>query len=417
MKSTTNLSLKKIVLLSSGQPSTNPRLVKEADALAGAGYTVVVIYQYWNHWATQFDRELLPQKKWVSIRVGGSHDEDTSAWWFSRLSQKFNILIAKTLGLKFGTAERAAGRAGAFLYDAARKHPADLYIAHNLPALPAAVKAAGLIQAKCGFDAEDYHRNETHDNPAEFDVQLKTYIENSYLPHCNYLTASSQQISDQYQQLFPLKKITTLLNVFPRQHLQLLKLDKKGLLKLFWCSQTIGADRGLEEVIEAMGILKKPIELHMLGQCSADYKIALLKLAAAHGLDVELLHFYQPVLADTIFQFAAGFDIGLATETGMPLNRDICLSNKIFTYLQSGLAIVASDTIAQGQFINDHPSIGLLYAKNDATSLAASLNAYFEDRQLLQETKSGNYVLGQVHLNWETESRKFLSVVEKTLAN
>lgn len=65
------LTAKKIVLVTSGQPSLNPRLVKEADALVEAGYEVTVIYQYWNEWGTDLDKVLLPQKKWKTIRVGG----------------------------------------------------------------------------------------------------------------------------------------------------------------------------------------------------------------------------------------------------------------------------------------------------------------------------------------------------------
>ena len=34
---------RRVTLLTTGQPSTNPRLVKEADALASAGFDVSVI--------------------------------------------------------------------------------------------------------------------------------------------------------------------------------------------------------------------------------------------------------------------------------------------------------------------------------------------------------------------------------------
>ena len=50
----------KIVLISPGQPSLNPRLVKEADTLAANGYDVTVLYSYWNDWGAKFDKTLLP---------------------------------------------------------------------------------------------------------------------------------------------------------------------------------------------------------------------------------------------------------------------------------------------------------------------------------------------------------------------
>src|ERR1017187_2996597 len=61
----------KICLLTPGQPSTNPRLVKEADALATAGFDVTVVYAHWESWATKADAALLATRKWSHIRVGG----------------------------------------------------------------------------------------------------------------------------------------------------------------------------------------------------------------------------------------------------------------------------------------------------------------------------------------------------------
>ncbi len=49
----------RITILTTGQPSTNPRLVKEADTLAKMGYMVFVYYCYWSDWAFKNDFDLL----------------------------------------------------------------------------------------------------------------------------------------------------------------------------------------------------------------------------------------------------------------------------------------------------------------------------------------------------------------------
>jgi len=38
---------KKIVIVTTGQLSTNPRMLKEVDALLGQGHQVKVLYSYW----------------------------------------------------------------------------------------------------------------------------------------------------------------------------------------------------------------------------------------------------------------------------------------------------------------------------------------------------------------------------------
>ena len=61
---------KKILIITTGQPSLNPRMVKEADALSAAGHEVEVLYQYWNEWASEMDASLLKTKKWKATRIG-----------------------------------------------------------------------------------------------------------------------------------------------------------------------------------------------------------------------------------------------------------------------------------------------------------------------------------------------------------
>lgn len=139
MPGTTNY---KVVLITSGQPSLNPRLVKEADTLFDAGYDVTVIYQYRNDWGTKLDDNLLSQKKWRAIRAGGSPGTDVFIYWLSRTLYKTGQILIKGFGLKHGLAEIAIGRCAALLTSEASKFQADLYLAHNLAALPAAVRAA-----------------------------------------------------------------------------------------------------------------------------------------------------------------------------------------------------------------------------------------------------------------------------------
>ena len=62
----------KICLMTPGQPSINPRLVKEADALAEAGHQVHVLCSHMVPWADAFDKRLLSTRNWTCSFVGGS---------------------------------------------------------------------------------------------------------------------------------------------------------------------------------------------------------------------------------------------------------------------------------------------------------------------------------------------------------
>ncbi|QHS56331.1 glycosyltransferase family 4 protein [Mucilaginibacter sp. 14171R-50] len=397
----------KIVIITSGQPSLNPRLVKEADTLTQHGYDVLVIYAYWNHWATKTDEQLLASKKWKAVRAAGHPDQNAVTYFISRVIFRVAAALAKKFRLRY-FADAAVARASYFLQAEAKKHHADLYIGHNLGALPATVKAAKKHQKPCGFDAEDFHRKEVTDDETDADVILKTWVEDRYIPQVNYLTAGSPQIAAAYRQLYPLSKPQTLLNVFNKMTLTAGN-DKNDAtpIKLFWFSQTVGPGRGLENVIESLSMLDGGFELHLLGYCDNRFKQQLR--------DPGYLHFHAPVHPDELPFFASQFDIGLATETSTPYNRDICLTNKIFTYMQAGLAVVASDTTAQTALLSTYPAVGKLYQNTAPRSLADVLLFYQQNRQALKEAKKASIGAAHEYLNWETESKKFLTIIKKTI--
>ena len=403
----------KIVLLTSGQPTLNPRLVKEADALTSAGYDVTVIYQFWNEWATQYDKNLLIKKKWKAIMVGGSPKENRLLFWQTRILHKIFRILNKYISTHLFP-ELSVGRCTYQLYKKALSIKADIYIAHNLPALPPAFRAAKKINAKCGFDAEDFHRFENSDDISHFTVKLNSLIENKYMPYVDYITAASELISLQYQNILG-KPVQTILNVFPRTASKTDKKRKNSFIKLFWFSQTIGQNRGIEQALLALANLpQQRFELNLLGELIASDREYFNTFLSKNNIKEDVVKFHEPIAESEIVNFASKYDIGLAMETGKPLNRDICLTNKIFTYNQAGLAILATDTSAQKDLLTRYPNMGLIYKRNDLKDLMIKLS-YYLDGENLRITKEKSYQYGQDILNWETESKKFLNVIKKVL--
>ncbi len=405
------MGVKSVLFITSGQPSLNPRLVKEADCLADAGYKITVLYMYWNAWGANFDKQLIASKTWKAICVGGNPQHTNIQYFLSRLIYKLAQTVAHKTKSRF-MAEYATARASYYLIREAKKHVADLYIGHNLGALPAVIAAAKVNGKPCGFDAEDFHRYETSNDNNNSDVILKTQIENKYIPQLNYFTTSSPQIAEAYSKVFVDLKPIVLLNVFPKSTVTNTTSGKDQPLKLFWFSQTIGPNRGLDDIIGALQILNSiDFELHLLGDQSTSSKDFIDRLKNS-GVNIK---FHDPIPPDGVIAFAGQFDIGLALENKVPVNRDICLTNKIITYMQAGLAIIASDTTAQKDFITKNPTIGQTYPSGDAKAMAAILSSYYKDRLLLTAAKNEALRLGHERYNWEVESLKFLQIVEQTI--
>ena len=406
--------MKKVVLISSGQPSVNPRLVKEANALSSVGYEVLVVYSFWTNWAWEMDQKLFASVSWKPILAGGSPYHNKLVYFLTRLRFKFVTLIANKLTLNFGVAEMAKGRASVELLQKAKSIKADFYIAHNLAALPVAVKAANYYKVKCGFDAEDFHRQEVSDSPFDFNYRISSFLEDKYLRHCNYITAASPLIAHAYKEVYSNLNPLVINNVFELKHIQKSTIRPDSQLKLFWFSQTIGKNRGLEDVIGALNILENDaIELHFLGNCNS---VSINHFNSLVTYEKAQIFFHKPISSEEVFHFSSQFDIGLALEPGFCYNNKIALSNKLFSYLISGLTLIVSDTKAQKSFIEKNEGAGFVYQIGNAVELADKIDYLFQNRNILKDCKLKATQLAIDKYNWELESAKFLTIISNNLA-
>lgn len=396
----------KIVMVTTGQPSTNPRMLKEVETLLQAGYLVKVFYVFWTHWAFETDKVILQKYPGVFVEVGGNPVNRKITYFFSRILHKACRIMSGFPSLYQYTFSRAT----LFLELAAKKEQADLYIAHNLGALPAAVKAAKRRGKPCGFDAEDYHPGELKEGDPQ--LMIVNRIENNFIKQCDYITAAAPLIGAAYQKRFPKQHVTTINNAFSIRFLQSPAVTSKNKLRLFWFSQRVGPDRGLETIVQALAMLNgHNITLHLVGAVDETYKSELVQLSKADNK----LYFIEPMSADKLFSYAAGFDVGIASEVPLTNNRDYCLTNKLFTYLLAGNAILASHTLAQEQFMLEDPGIGLLYKFNDATDAARQLDYLYTNREQLEVYKNNAITLAKTKYNWEKEAVLFMNTITSTL--
>jgi glycosyltransferase involved in cell wall biosynthesis len=302
---------------------------------------------------------------------------------------------------------------------AAQRIDADLYIAHNLGALPAAAAAARRNNAALGFDAEDFHSGMSlkgTDRSVE-DAAVE-HLERELLPQCDYTTAASPLIARAYARKYSMPLPQTVLNVFPlsERPTRFRPSNPREPLRVCWFSQTVGHGRGLEDVIRAIGMLDHHhIELHLLGHWSAGYKAALDTIAVAVGLSPAMIHIHPPIRPDAVVAWAARYDVGVAAEQPNSTNADICLSNKLFAYLLAGNAVVATATSAQEEFLRSNPGSGFCYKPGDVADLAAKLRVWCVDGGSLNAARRRAWDYGTERFNWNLEKPKFLNVIHQAL--
>jgi hypothetical protein len=300
------------------------------------------------------------------------------------------------------------------LIAAARSIPADLYIGHNLGALPAAIAGAQKHSGRAGFDAEDFYSAMVPLEQRSPDDILAEQVESRYLPYCDFVSAASPEMSRAYAVKYGIPEPNPILNVFPLAHrpLAFRPSDRSGPLKLYWFSQTIGCGRGLEDVIQAMGLIgARDIQLYLQGQWSPGYEESLLACMKQNRVDRRQVIHLPPEYPDAIVRRASTCDVGLALDHSDSRNRDLTLSNKIFTYILAGNAVAATATSGQKPVVERITPAAAAYTPRDAAGLAGILEEWYRNTAELDAARRTAWDWGTREYNWDLEQKKFLRQV------
>jgi glycosyltransferase involved in cell wall biosynthesis len=393
----------RILIITTKQPSTNPRMRKAADALAAAGHDVHALYAYNTDWATEADASILSQAPWSHERIGGHPSEDKWTYFKCRLQRKWHEKSGQLIP-SFCRGYRDYIRKGLIITP-------DLVIGHNPGSLGVITELSNRLSVPAIFDAEDYHRGEFPEESQE--SQRVAKLEGICLPKVHGITAASPLIAEAYQSLFPAVPIETVNNAFP-QHLQTeFQSDVTGPLRLVWFSQVVGLDRGLGDFLKCLDHLDDvPVEVRILGTASEEVQgqLTFSVRSANHQLS-----FHPPRSENTLFQFIGSAEIGLALEPGFSINNDLARSNKIYTYPLAGCYTLATGTAAQAQFFDEYPRAGEIIDSNKPRATAERLREIYENRKELEVKRKAAWALGQEKLNWECESRVLIQFINKWL--
>lgn len=410
----------RVCLVTTGHPATNPRLVKEAEALSEAGYAVRVVACKFVAWADRADAEF-EGRPWTMdwVRFGEMAPRWKDMWMRAR--RKLARGLIGLVGFWQPLAERALHYVVPELTRKAEREPADLFIAHNLAALPAATVAARRYGAKLGFDAEDFHRGQFLADEG-IDYALTCWTEERYMPTCSYVTAASEGIAGAYADVLGIPVPITIDNVFPladREATVLasaLREEKaEGTRTLYWFSQTIGPGRGLEDVLDALPLLDENVHLALRGQWADGFETGFMGRAEA----LEVRHRVRvllPVPPGELIVRTAQHDVGLALEQPHTLNRQVCVTNKIFTYLLAGIPAVVTDTEGQRRICEQVPEATRLVVPSQPADLAMAVRdllsrgAYAGAREAAEQAATERF-------NWEAERKRFLQVVRRCLGS
>jgi hypothetical protein len=397
--------------------SSTPRLVKEADALAEAGYDVRVVAGRHYGPVDPLDNAVLARAAWRCRRVDMVGTARVRLWSVVRRLAQLAAGRMTAPGTRLAALARDA--ISLRLCEAAASERSDLYVGHCLGALPAVALAAARHRSSYGFDIEDYHDGETlHAMASPVLAKTARLLQSRLLPGARYLTAAAPLIAAEYGRIYGVKA-DTVLNVFPRSEapgepVAPPPISEDAPAVLYWFSQTAGSDRGLEEILRITARMRIPARLHVRSFASPAYRDSLTRLAAGLGVRHPPC-FLPPADPGEMARLAAGAHAGICAEPLVVPNRDLCLANKIFTYLIAGIPTLLSPTRAHIALAGDLGSAVRVIPLAEPENAAPIVDTLLGSAPGQADSRGAAWRLAQSRYCWDVEKQVVLGKVEEAL--
>ncbi len=315
----------------------------------------VVAFQLHN-WTDEKEKELRRELHRVEFHYLEAGRSPLLVWLYSTVLEKASRLLRALLPYYPLLASLAIDKRSYRLIKWIKrsKHKYDLVIAHNPPAFHAAAALAKKSGAPFALDIEDYHPGEGNKKIVR-DSSL--YLMRRYLKQAAYASYASPLIKE-----YAVANTNdgddrgsiVINNTFPAAEFvsRGSRQAVGGKLQLVWFSQFVDYGRGLEKVLPCLDHFQDRIGLTVIGSMREgffDKELRERAYVACPG----------PLSQIQLHHSLGAFDIGLALEDGtVDLNRNLCLTNKIWSYYLAGLYIVATATEAQQSFLQQRPKHG-----------------------------------------------------------
>jgi glycosyltransferase involved in cell wall biosynthesis len=406
----------RITLIGPNQLASNPRLVRNANALAAAGHDVTVIYP--DHLARfrTHDAELAAGTRWHARPL------DFCATPLARLHARFarlrrRVCIARGPGaLSAFRLERAYGYFGPELAAAAIAAQPDLVLAQQQMTVAPAARAAAASGARFAVDVEDLIAD-CVDEP----VSLVQQVEQRFFPKAAFLATMSDSAADRIAEIHQLNSRPLVL------HNCMSLAERSGLappearpfadtLHLYWFGQTIGPHACAEVILRALPHLSHPALLTLRGANPQQRYIAdLRELAASLGICNALQIEPGAPPADMV-RLASDHHVCFGTQPSPQLFHQFAIGNKVFTGIMAGCAVALTDTVAHRELLAQKSGWAFTFGNNDSTLLATELNRLLANPGQLAAERQRAWDLGTTTFNWENERGRLIAAVSAALA-
>jgi hypothetical protein len=381
----------RVCLLAISIIADDARIRRHGDALAAAGYDVTAV-------GLGGGRGTLPVWPIIAMGPGGSG--------LLYYAQRMASLAAARMVPALAEFAYWHSGANAELYKAGLRTQADIWVANDWLALPAAVRLAREKGGIVVYDSHEYAVEEGIDR-LSWRLLFPTYIralEQRHIGQTAAVMTVADGIADLIQADYRLAaRPQVVRNIVPFIETAFRPTGER--IEVLYHG-TIRDDRGLCALVKSVRHWAPQFHLLIRGFGEQTVVDGLRSSAAATAPD--RIRFEPAVKPDRVVQAANRSDIGIHPIPPTSRQTRFCLPNKFFEYVMAGLALCLSDAEEMGRLLRAH-DLGASIAGLSPEAIAAAVNGFTRDR--IDGCKRRSLETART-LCWEQESRKLVALFD-----
>jgi glycosyltransferase involved in cell wall biosynthesis len=294
----------------------------------------------------------------------------------------------------------------------------DVVHANDLNALPIGFVIARMCGARLIYDSHEYWADvEGYRNFPRFVLKSILFAEKYLARRAAHVLTVSPGIAEELKASFGCSHITVVRNLPYRWRAdssrwllrERLQLDANAIVFIY--QGGIAIDRGVGMLFDAFSQVTVPgIWLVFLGSGPAVDELQRRAMASSAGNII----FHPGVAPESLPLFTSDADVGVLPQLPVSRNSELALPNKLFEYIQGGLALVAADLPEIGRLVRDN-EVGLTFEPGNIDSLATAIREIATTPRLRRNCREAARSLAG-DLCWEKEKFELLNVYREVVA-
>lgn len=247
----------------------------------------------------------------------------------------------------------------------------DVVHAHDLTALPIAYAITKLKGAKLVYDSHELWSESHHKDHPAFIIKCFEAFERFLGRRCDAVIGVSDGISSYLKTYLNVKKVVTIRNIPSYRHAGEYDLFREEFhiseeSMIFLYQGLISQSRGVDMLYRAAIDVCAQSQASFVFMGDGPYAAELSEnIKERHAGQI----YYKPsVDQDELLKYTKSADVGVHAIRNTCLNHDLCLPNKLFEYVGSGIPVLVTGLREMDKFVNYY-QVGSTFLDGDVDDL------------------------------------------------